>query len=107
VTNISDPAHIRARIGDRILPREIDRRSFGTFSLTILLSIALLSFAVEPLVMAALGATLMLAGVTLAGIAWLRKTPVGDNVGSWDIAGLLVFLGFAAATVCGRVALLA
>jgi hypothetical protein len=54
----------------------------------------------EPLRLAAMSALLISAGMGAAAIAWLTSVPRdGARWTLWEAAGLLVFLGFAAAIV--------
>lgn len=76
------------------------RTLFGFTALAGFVALALLKLIGFGAMLLAAGGLLVAAGFSIAAIAWITRSPREDeHVTSWDVAGALVFLGFAAALI--------
>lgn len=75
--------------------------AFGAFALTSFASLLIVATMAAPLTLAFVGALMLTGGMALAAVLWLTGTGSSAKAGLWDVASLLVFLGFSAGIVCG------
>lgn len=79
-------------------PVRPDRQGLGVLGVGLLLTLVALPMAGASFALLLASPLLLLAGFAIAVTAWLRRLPWdGHGVTRWDLAGLLVLLGFAAA----------
>lgn len=83
-----------------------DRQGFGAVAITLFVLLIVAGPSLPSMTLAAAGVSLLAIGFTMAVVLWALRKPISSEAGAWDAAGLFVFLGFAAAIMCGAEAFL-
>ena len=84
----------------------LDKDSFGAIAITLFVLLIVAGPSLPSMTLALAGATMLTIGFAIAVVMWALAKPISPQAGAWDAAGLLVFLGFSAAIMCGAEAFL-